>query len=365
MEIRTTVQKVLLKPQVLDLTPSDFYLKAQEYDLETQELVIVLGVLINKEKLDGAIKTLNLTWENNDEKIVTYFAIFAFLFIGAEYNDLKSVKSNIPYLDSKELQIKFEEVLTIVIKYLPRTLNLTSVLGNDNDRANMYAVNAILNIKKGIGYHNFHIILFSVYQSLELKLKHCLRKYIQVEASAKKKKFNFHNLVRLIKLISTTRVEDENMSNILLNLRERLRYFEQINPGGQAARYEADDNHSYFSNLTSDIINEQELLTNFVQGLSLLQELYLKLIELYDIEEQHQEQITQKNINVELAKVSGISKSDDPHKVNEKLRNVLDNQIFGNYQELISLSYDDVAILEFLIRIGFMQYVNNAIEQLL
>ncbi|WP_342276163.1 hypothetical protein [Spiroplasma endosymbiont of Nebria brevicollis] len=365
MNIRTTVQKFLLKPQVLDLTPGDFYLKAQEYDLETQELVIVLGVLINKEKLDGAIKTLNLTWENNDEKIITFFAIFAFLFIGTEYNDLKSIKSNIPHLDNKILQTKFEEVLTIVIKHLPRTLHLTSVLGNDNDRANMYAVNAILNIKKGMGYNNFHIILFSVYQSLELKLKHCLRKYIQVEASAKKKKFNFHNLVRLIKLISTTRVEDENMSNILLNLRERLRYFEQINPGGQAARYEADDNHSYFSNLTSDIINEQELLTNFVQGLSLLQELYLKLIELYDIEEQHQEQITQKNIDVELAKVSGISKFDVPHKVNEKLRNVLDNQIFGNYQELINLSYDDVAILEFLIRIGFMQYVNNAIEQLL
>lgn len=365
MNINSTIQKVLLKPQVLDLTPSEFYLKTQNYDLEAQELVIILGVLINKEKLDNAIKTLNITWKNNDEKIITYFAIFAFLFIGKEYNDSKLIAENTPHLNSKILQTKFEEILIMVIKDLPRTIHLTNVLGNDNDRANMYAVNAILNIKKGIGYNNFHIILFSVYQSLELKLKHCLRKYIQVEASAKKKKFNFHNLVRLIKLISTTRVEDENMSNILLNLRERLRYFEQINPGGQAARYEADDNHNYFSNLTSDIINEQELLTNFVQGLSLLQELYLKLIELYDTEEHYQEKITQKNIDIELAKVSGISKSDDRYKVNEKLRNVLDKQIFGNYQELINLSYDDVAILEFLIRIGFMQYVNNAIEQLL
>lgn len=365
MNIRSTIQKILLNSQILELTPGEFYLKVQDYDLKTQELIIILGILINKQKLDDAIKTLNLMWENNDEKIIIYFAIFAFIFIGPEYNDLKLVKASIPDLNNKILQTKFEEVLTTVIKQLPRTIHLTSVLGTDNDRANMYAVNAILNIKKGIGYDNFHIILFSVYQSLELKLKHCLRKYIQVEASAKKKRFNFHNLVRLIKLISTTRVEDENMSNILLKLRECLRYFEQINPGGQAARYEAENNHNYFNNLTSDIINEQELLIKFVQGLSLLQELYLKLIELYDIDNDHQQSTTQKNIDVELAKVSGISKTDDQHKVNEKLRNVLDNQIFGNYQELINLSYDDVSVLQFLIRIGFMQYVNNAIEQLL
>lgn len=250
-----------------------------------------------------------------------------------------------------------------MINKFPRTLHLTNVLGNDNDRANMYAVNAILNIKKGIGYDNFHITLFSVYQSLELKLKHCLRKYIQVEPSASKKKFNFHNLIRLIKLISTTRVESEEMSKILLNLRERLRYFEQINPGGQAARYEAEINHNYFHNLNSYIINEQELLSNFVKALSLLQELYLKLIELY--KDDNTKVKMQKKIDLELVKVSGIKIEDDPKKINDKLRNVLDNQIFGNYQELIDLNYNDVAILEFLIRIGFIQYVNDTIEQLL
>ncbi|WP_400254667.1 hypothetical protein [Spiroplasma endosymbiont of Cleonymus obscurus] len=73
----------------------------------------------------------------------------------------------------------------------------------------------------------------------------------------------------------------------------------------------------------------------------------------------------QKKIDLELVKVSGIKIEDDPKKNNDKLRNVLDNQIFGNYQELIDLNYNDVAILEFLIRIGFIQYVNDTIEQLL
>ncbi|WP_252319787.1 MULTISPECIES: hypothetical protein [unclassified Spiroplasma] len=363
MKILKSINKVFEYPNILDLTPGDFYLNSHEYHLATQEVIVILGVLINKEKIENAIKTLNFTWINFKEKVIVYFSIFAYLIIGNEYNDLKSVKINQIKFKDNTLKIKFKETLLTMINKFPRTLHLTNVLGNDNDRANMYAVNAILNIKKGIGYDNFHITLFSVYQSLELKLKHCLRKYIQVEPSASKKKFNFHNLIRLIKLISTTRVESEEMSKILLNLRERLRYFEQINPGGQAARYEAEINHNYFHNLNSYIINEQELLSNFVKALSLLQELYLKLIELY--KDDNTKVKMQKKIDLELVKVSGIKIEDDPKKINDKLRNVLDNQIFGNYQELIDLNYNDVAILEFLIRIGFIQYVNDTIEQLL
>lgn len=154
------------------------------------------------------------------------------------------------------------------------------------------------------------------------------------------------------------------MSKILLTLREHLRYFEQINPGGQAARYEAEINQSYFHNLNSNFINEQELLSNFVKALSLLQALYLKLIELYK-DNDNTKVKTQKTIDSELVKVSGINSEDNSTKINDKLRNVLDNQIFGNYQELIDLKYNDIVILEFLIRIGFMQYVNDIIEQLL
>lgn len=364
MKILKSINKVFEYPEILDLSPGDFYLNSHQYYLATQEVIVILGILINKEKIENAIKTLNFAWVNIEEKIIIYFAIFAYLIIGNEYNDLKLVKMNKLKIKNNALQLKFKEVLIIMINKFPRTLHLTNVLGNDNDRANMYAVNAILNIKKGIGYDNFHVTLFSVYQSLELKLKHCLRKYIAVEPSASKKKFNFHNLIRLIKLISTTRVEDEKMSKLLLDLRECLRYFEQINPGGQAARYEAEINQSYFHNLNSDIVNEQELLSNFVRALSLLQELYLKLIELYKDNDKIKVKV-QKNIDSELVEVLGINNEDNPQKINEKLRNVLDNQIFGNYQELIALSYNDVAILEFLIRIGFMQYVNNAIEQLL
>ncbi|WP_425376952.1 hypothetical protein [Spiroplasma endosymbiont of Aleiodes alternator] len=363
MKILKSINKIFEYPNILDLTPGDFYLNSHEYHLATQEVIVILGVLINKEKIENAIKTLNFTWINFKEKVIVYFSIFAYLIIGNEYNDLKSVKIKQIKFKDNTLKIKFKETLLTMINKFPRTLHLTNVLGNDNDRANMYAVNAILNIKKGIGYDNFHITLFSVYQSLELKLKHCLKKYIQVEPSASKKKFNFHNLIRLIKLINTTRVESEEMSKILLNLRERLRYFEQINPGGQAARYEAEKNHNYFHNLNSYIINEQELLSNFVKALSLLQELYLKLIELY--KDDNTKVKMQKKIDLELVKVSGIKIEDDPKKINDKLRNVLDNQIFGNYQELIDLNYNDVAILEFLIRIGFIQYVNDTIEQLL
>lgn len=364
MKILKAINKVFEHPDILDLTPGDFYLNSQQYHLAIPEIIVILGVLINKEKIENAINTLNFTWINFEEKIIVYFSVFAYLIIGNEYNDLKLVNINKFKFKNGNLRIKFKETLMTMINKFPRTLHLTNVLGNDNDRANMYAVNAMLNIKKGIGYDNFHIILFSVYQSLELKLKHCLRKYIEVEPTASKKKFNFHNLIRLIKLISTTRVEDEAMSKILLNLRERLRYFEQINPGGQAARYEAETNQSYFHNLNSDIINEQELLSNFVKALSLLQALYLKLIELYK-DNDNTKVIAQKSIDSELVKVSGINSADHQKKINDKLRNILDNQIFGNYQELIALSYHDVAILEFLIRIGFMQYVNETIEQLL
>ncbi len=364
MKILKSINKVFEHADILDLTPGDFYLNSHQYHLVTQEVIVILGILINKEKIENAIKTLNFTWVSVKEKIIIYFAVFAYLIIGNEYNDINLVQKNQIKLKDKVLKAKFKATLMTMINKFPRTLHLTNVLGNDNDRANMYAVNAILNIKKGIGYDNFHIILFSVYQSLELKLKHCLRKYIQVEPSASKKKFNFHNLVRLIKLISTTRVEDEEMSKLLLTLREHLRYFEQINPGGQAARYEAEINQSYFHNLNSNFINEKELLSNFVKALSLLQELYLKLIELYK-DKDNTKVKAQKTIDSELVKVSGITSEDDSIKINDKLRNVLDNQIFGNYQELIDLKYNDVVILEFLIRIGFMQYVNDIIEQLL
>lgn len=367
MKILNAIKKVFKYPVILDLSPGDFYLKMTQYNLTTEELIVILGILINKKQLETAINQLNLTWKNIKEKVIIYFAVFAYLFIGNEYNDLKLIAKNNLNYQNNDLNLTFKNTLVKLKTLFPRTLHLIKVLGNDNDRANMYAVNAILNLKKGIGYDNFHIILFAVYQSLELKLKQCLRKYIAVEPSASKKKFNFHNLVRLIKLISTTRVNDEAMSQILLKLRILLRYFEQINPGGQAARYEADAHHSYFSSLKTNIINEKELLNNFVQALSLLQALYLKLIELYKYNSHNSDnkQDIKKNITLELIAVSGINNEDNHQKINEKLRNILDNQIFGNYQDLIDLSYNDIAVLEFLIRIGFVQYVNSAIAQLL
>lgn len=166
MKILKSINKVFEHTDILDLTPGDFYLNSHEYHLVTQEVIVILGILINKEKIENAIKTLNFTWVSIKEKIIIYFAVFAYLIIGNEYNDINLVQKNQIKLKDKALKAKFKATLMTMIKTFPRTLHLTNVLGNDNDRANMYAVNAILNIKKGIGYDNFHIILFSVYQSL-------------------------------------------------------------------------------------------------------------------------------------------------------------------------------------------------------
>uniref|UniRef100_A0A310SH69 Fructose-bisphosphate aldolase n=1 Tax=Eufriesea mexicana TaxID=516756 RepID=A0A310SH69_9HYME len=104
--------------------------------------------------------------------------------MGNEYNDLKSVKMHQIELKDNTLKLKFKETLLRMVSKSPRHLLLTNDLGNDNDRAIMYAVNAILFLKEGLEHDNLHITLFSVYQSLELKLNRYLGEYIQFEWSA-------------------------------------------------------------------------------------------------------------------------------------------------------------------------------------
>lgn len=351
--------------KILNMSLNDFYEKMENYNFNYEELVIILGILLNKPVINQTKSQLNLVANNFKEEIVIDFAIFAYIFVGDEYNDRAAINNLKVPLTQEESKL-FIATLNTLINDSSRIFNLSSALGNDNDRANMFAVNALLNIKRGLGFDNFHITLFTVYQSLELKLKHCLKKYIDSEPSAQKKQINFHNLVRLIKLISTSRVTDEEMAEILKSLREYLRYFEKINPGGQAARYEAAPNTNYFNENSYSIINERELLENFVHALSLLQSLYLKLIEIYDTEESKTKDNSEvANLDTNLKELIGANLNDDENRITNKLRNLLDHQIFGDYQELVDLSYQELTILRFLIRIGFMQSVNQAVNQLL
>lgn len=367
MNIFLCMNKIFNYPddKILDMSLNSFYEKIGDYQFSYNELVIILGIILNKPVIEQTREQLNLVAKNFKEDVVITFAIFAYVFIGDEYNDavaLSELKIDLPRAEKKI----FISTLDTLINNSSRMFNLSSALGNDNDRANMFAVNALLNIKRGLGFDNFHITLFTVYQSLELKLKHCLKKYIDSEPSAQKKQINFHNLVRLIKLISTTRVTDQEMADILKSLREYLRYFEKINPGGQAARYEAAPNTNYFNENSYSVVSEKELLENFVHALSLLQSLYLKLIEIYDTQDtQIKDNFENSSLDTNLAKLIGANLNDDENKINDKLRNLLDHQIFGDYQELINLSYQELTILRFLIRIGFMQSVNQAINQLL
>ncbi|MGL5268311.1 MAG: hypothetical protein ACRC8P_00855 [Spiroplasma sp.] len=368
MNIFLCMNKIFNYPdnKILDMSLSNFYEKINHYQFDYNELVIILGILLNKPVIEQTKEQLNLVAKNFKDEVVITFAVFAYIFIGDEYNDDLAISELKIDLAKTERKL-FISTLNTLISNSSRIFNLSSALGNDNDRANMFAVNALLNIKRGLGFDNFHITLFTVYQSLELKLKHCLKKYIDSEPSAQKKQINFHNLVRLIKLISTTRVTDQEMADILKSLREYLRYFEKINPGGQAARYEAAPNTNYFNESDYSIVNEKELLENFVHALSLLQSLYLKLIEIYDNQDSQviKDNFENSNLNINLAKLIGANLDDDENKINDKLRNLLDHQIFGDYQELINLSYQELNILRFLIRIGFMQSVNQAINQLL
>lgn len=355
------------KDKILDMQMNEFYQKMSKYNFSYEELLIVLGILLNKEVIKQTKIDLKLETNSYQESIIIDFAIFAYIFIGQEFNDLLSIKELDVPLKKQEKQL-FIDALTNLIANYTRVFNLESALGDDNERANMFAINAILNIKSGIGLDNFHITLFALYQALELKLKHCLKKYIEVEPSAAKKQFNFHNLVRLIKLISTTRVEDEEMAQILKDLREYLRFFERINPGGQAARYEADVNSSYSYHTSISIVNEKEVLEQFIHALNLLQKLYLKLIELYDDQtkiKENDDELILKKIDPVFAQLINLDLTQGKSKITEKLRNVLDQQIFGDYEELKNLSYQELNTLRFLIRIGFIKYVNQAIEMIL
>lgn len=367
MNIFLPMNKVLSYPDdnILDMPLNEFYQKIGKYDFNYEEVVIILGIILNKPVINQTKSQLKLIANSFKENVVINFAIFAYIFIGDEYNDnlaINNLKIDLPQFESK----LFVATLFTLINDSSRIFNLSGALGNDNDRANMFAVNALLNLKRGLGFDNFHITLFTVYQSLELKLKHCLKKYIDNEPSAQKKQINFHNLVRLIKLISTSRVTDEELAEILKSLREYLRYFEKINPGGQAARYEAAPNTNYFNENSFLVINEKELLENFIHALSLLQSLYLKLIEIYDDENlQTDENLKTSNLDSNLAELVGVKLDDNESKINNKLQNLLDYQIFGNYQELVNLSYQELIILRFLVRIGFMQSLNQAVNQLL
>ncbi|MDQ7982910.1 MAG: hypothetical protein REH79_01655 [Spiroplasma sp.] len=362
MNIFSALKKIFNYPeaQILNMSVNDFYQKITGYQFNYDEIVVILGILLNKKAIDDTKKKLNLQGNTFHETMIIDFAIFAYLFIGDEYNDLNAINNLNSGLQAQEHQL-FTITLKKLINDYHRTIDLTSFLGNDNDRANMFAVNALLNIKRGIGFDNFHITLFMVYQSLELKLKHCLKKYISSEPTAEKKQINFHNLVRLIKLISTSKVTDQEMIIILKDLREYLRYFEKINPGGQAARYEAGPNNSYFNESSYLVVNEKELLENFVRALSLLQRLYLKLIEIYD---NKNDNLASRQLDENLAKLIGANDFDDNNQINNKLQNLLDQEIFGDYQELINLTYQELIILRFLIRIGYMQYVNQIVNQL-
>lgn len=363
MNVFPALKKVLSYPEVEILTMSinDFYQEMAKYDFDFDEAIIVLGILLNKNAINDVKIKLNLEANNFREIVIIDFAIFTYLFIGDRYNDFDEIDQLPIELVILEQQL-FITILKKVINNYNRRIDLTSALGNDNDRANMFAVNALLNIKRGIGFDNFHVTLFMVYQSLELKLKHCLKKYISSELSAQKKQINFHNLIRLVKLFSASHIKDEELILILKDLREYLRYFEKINPGGQAARYEAGPNSSYFNESSYLIVNEKELLDNFVRALSLLQKLYLKLIKIYDSENDNFQHL---QLNENIAKLLDINDLVNNNQVNNRLRNLLDQEIFGDYQELLNLSYQELINLRFFIRIGFMQYVNQTINQFL
>jgi len=366
MNIFSPLKKVLTyhEEQILNMSVNDFYQEMTKYNFDYDESIVILGILLNKAAIDDVKIKLNLQENNLREKVIIDFAIFTYLFIGDKYNDLDEINNLTIELAEQEHKL-FVETLRKLISNYYRSVDLTSVLGNDNDRANMFAVNALLNIKRGIGFDNFHITLFMVYQSLELKLKHCLKKYISSEPTAQKKQINFHNLIRLIKLISINRIDDEELVIILKDLREYLRYFEKINPGGQAARYEAGPNNSYFNENSYLVINEKELLDNFVHALSLLQKLYLKLIKIYDNKNIKNENLEHLQLDKSLINLIGANDFDDNNQIDSKFRNLLDQEIFGDYQELINLSYQELVNLRFFIRIGFIQYVNQIINQFL
>ncbi|MCL8210622.1 hypothetical protein LT336_00366 [Spiroplasma sp. JKS002671] len=366
MNIFSPLKKVLTyhEEQILNMSVNDFYQEMTKYNFDYDESIVILGILLNKVAIDDVKIKLNLQENNLREKVIIDFAIFTYLFIGDKYNDLDEINNLTIELAEQEHKL-FVETLRKLISNYYRSVDLTSVLGNDNDRANMFAVNALLNIKRGIGFDNFHITLFMVYQSLELKLKHCLKKYISSEPTAQKKQINFHNLIRLIKLISINRIDDEELVIILKDLREYLRYFEKINPGGQAARYEAGPNNSYFNENSYLVINEKELLDNFVHALSLLQKLYLKLIKIYDNKNIKNENLEHLQLDKSLINLIGANDFDDNNQIDSKFRNLLDQEIFGDYQELINLSYQELVNLRFFIRIGFIQYVNQIINQFL
>jgi len=366
MNIFSPLKKVLTyhEEQILNMSVNDFYQEMTKYNFDYDESIVILGILLNKAAIDDVKIKLNLQEDNLREKVIIDFAIFTYLFIGDKYSDLDEINNLTIELAEQEHKL-FVETLRKLISNYYRSFDLTSVLGNDNDRANMFAVNALLNIKRGIGFDNFHITLFMVYQSLELKLKHCLKKYISSEPTAQKKQINFHNLIRLIKLISINRIDDEELIIILKDLREYLRYFEKINPGGQAARYEAGPNNSYFNENSYLVINEKELLDNFVHALSLLQKLYLKLIKIYDNKNIKNENLEHLQLDKSLINLIGANDFDDNNQIDSKFRNLLDQEIFGDYQELINLSYQELVNLRFFIRIGFIQYVNQIINQFL
>lgn len=367
MDIFSAIKKVLNYPddKILNIPLNDFAKKINHYDFSYEELVIVLGIILNKSVVEETKAQLKLTANNFAEEVIITFAVFAYIFIGDEYNDYLAIKELKIALPEHEKAL-FVTTLKVLVHDSSRIFDLSRALGNDNDRANMFAVNALLNIKRGLGIDNFHITLFTVYQSLELKLKHCLKKYIDSEPTAQKKQINFHNLIRLIKLISTSRVTDTEFADILKNLREYLRYFEKINPGGQAARYEAGPNNTYFNENSYSFINERELLENFVQALTLLEKLYLKLIEIYDRKEsKDREKIKSELVDNKLAELIGANLSDDANRINNKLDNLLNHQIFGDAQELLNLSYQELTVLRFLIRIGFMQSINQSVQEFL
>lgn len=348
--------------KILDMSLNDFWKKMNNYNFNYDEIIIILGIILNKSVINQTKTQLNLVAKNYQEAIIIDFAIFAYIFIGDEFNDRVAISNLKIDLKTEESNF-FITTLNTLINSSSRIFNLSGILGNNNDRANMFAVNALLNIKQGLGLDNFHITLFTIYQSLELKLKHCLKKYIDNEPSAQKKQINFHNLVRLVKLISTSRITDSEMIGILKDLREYLRYFEKINPGGQAARYEAAPNTNYFNENNYSSINEKELLENFAHALSLLQSLYLKLIEIYDDSNSQNHKKT-KTLDTDLAQLIGANSNDDDNQINNKLLNLLDYQVFGDYQELVNLSYQELLTLRFLVRIGFFQRINEAVNQL-